>query len=62
MVEGRFAKVTDMTTKTAMPVQTLYSETIRMELASDIIGGQPTTILRDGMPDKLNRGIYMAKP
>ena len=30
MVEGRFAKVPDMTTKTAMPVQMLYSpETIR---------------------------------
>ncbi len=32
-----------------------------MGLAADIIGGQPTTILRDGMLDKLNRGIYMAK-
>ena len=46
-----------------MPVQTLYSpETIRMGLAADITGRQPTTILRDGMPDKLNPGIYMAKP
>ncbi len=33
-----------------------------MRLAADIIGGQPTTILRDGMPDKVNVGIYMAKP
>ncbi len=28
-----------------------------MRLAADIIGVQPT-ILRDGMPDKLNPGIY----
>ncbi len=65
VVEGRFAKVPDMTTKTAVPVQMVYSpETIRIYkgLAADITGGQPTTILRDEMPDKLDRGIYMGKP
>ncbi len=41
----------------------VYSpETIRMGLAADITGGHPTTILRDGMPDKLNPGVYLAKP
>ena len=39
----------------------LFSWNNPMRLAADIIGGQPTTILRDGMPDKLNHvnpGIY----
>ncbi len=29
-----------------------------MRLPADIIGGQLTTILRDGMPEKVNPAIY----
>ncbi len=47
-------KARDDKAKTALPVQALI-----VRLAADIIGGQPSTILRDGMPDKLYPGIYI---